>query len=79
MSVMSAMLPSHSVNAFLINNYRDIKSYAKYIHLLLADDSLRSEMAQKGIKMVKDKYSAAQQSTIVDKMISKLDRNYVSL
>jgi glycosyltransferase involved in cell wall biosynthesis len=70
---------NHSVNAFLINNYRDIKSYAKYIHLLLSDDSLRSEMAQKGINMVKDNYSAAQQSTIIDKIISKLDRNYVSL
>jgi hypothetical protein len=36
-------------------------------------------MAQKGINMVKDNYSAAQQSTIIDKIISKLDRNYVSL
>ncbi len=39
---------THSVNAFLINNYRDIKSFAKYIHLSVSDDNLRAGMAQAG-------------------------------
>ena len=62
---------SHSENAFLVNNYRDIKSFAKYIHILLSDENLRKEMAQEGIQTVKDNYSALQQSKIVDQMIQK--------
>ena len=70
---------NHSGNAFLVNNYRDIKSFAKYIHILLSDDSLRKKMAQEGIRTVKDNYSALQQSKIVDQMLGKLFRNNGSI
>jgi phenylacetate-CoA ligase len=63
---------SHSENAFLVNNYCDIKSFADYILKLLFDESLRGKMAQQGIQSVKDNYSAVQQSKIIDQMIGKL-------
>lgn len=68
---------NHSENAFLIKNYRDIKSFANYIHILLADENLRGNMAKKGIRTVKDNYSAEKQSKIVDQMIVKLFSNNV--
>ena len=42
----------HAENAFLVNDYTDIKSFAKYIHSLLSDEKLRSGMAQQGILTV---------------------------
>ena len=63
---------THSGNAFLINNYCDIKSFAEYIIKLLSDENLRAGMAQLGVQTVRDKYSATEQSKIVDHMIQKL-------
>jgi glycosyltransferase involved in cell wall biosynthesis len=63
---------SHSENAFLVNNYCDINSFADYIIKLLSDENLRAKMAQQGIHTVEDNYSAMQQSKIIDQMIGKL-------
>jgi glycosyltransferase involved in cell wall biosynthesis len=62
----------HEENVFLVNDYKDIKSFTKYIRNLLSDENLRSKMCQKGILTVNEKYSAQEQSKIVDKMINKL-------
>jgi glycosyltransferase involved in cell wall biosynthesis len=63
---------THSGNAFLINNYWDIKSFSEYIIKLLGDETLRAGMAQLGVQTVRDNYSATEQSKIVDHMIQKL-------
>jgi glycosyltransferase involved in cell wall biosynthesis len=63
---------NHSVNAFLIKDYSDIKSFTKHIRLLLSDETIRAAMARQGIQTVKEKYSAEQQSKIIDQMIGKL-------
>lgn len=70
---------NHTGNAFLINDYRDIKTFVKYIHILLSDENLRAVMAQQGIKTVNGKYSVLQQSKIVDQMIRKLYKDNVNI
>ncbi len=69
----------HTENAFLINDYMDINSFAKYIHTLLSDEKLRTGMAQEGIRLVEEKYSAEEQSKIVDQIIGKLFRIHENL
>jgi glycosyltransferase involved in cell wall biosynthesis len=69
----------HEGNAFLVNNFYDIKTFADYILQLLVDENLREGMAQQGIQTVKDNYSVKEQSKIVDQMIQKLYRNDVSI
>ena len=59
-------------NAFLIDEYMDIELFARQIHHLLSDESLRAGMDQQGINLVLDKYSATRQSKVVDQMIQKL-------
>jgi len=62
----------HGENSLVINSYQDLVSFTKYIKMLLSDEAQRSTMAQNGINDVRDKYSAFEQSKIVDKMIQKL-------
>ena len=62
----------HNDNAFLVNDYRDIYAFTKYIHRLLSDENLRAGMAMRGIQTVKENYSADHQSKIVDQMIKKV-------
>jgi glycosyltransferase involved in cell wall biosynthesis len=62
----------HSVNAFVIDDFNDINSFVKHIQILLTDEPLRKEMAEKGIQTVKENYSVVRQEKIVVQMIKKL-------
>jgi glycosyltransferase involved in cell wall biosynthesis len=62
----------HGENAFLIEDYKDIKSFTLCIQRLLSDENMRSGMALNGIRKVKENYSSERQSKIVDQMIEKL-------
>lgn len=69
----------HGVNAYIVNNYLDIASFADIINSVLSDEILHREISQNGIVTVKTVYSAREQGKIVDQMINKLFKDHVAI
>lgn len=59
----------HNVNSFVVNDYRDIDTFAKYAHILLKDKVKWEYMANNAIKTVTHRYSVFPQTQTVENII----------
>lgn len=68
----------HGENAFLVNDYKDIDTFATFTHTLLSDDNFRNKMATHGISTVLNRYSPEKQSLIIREILQKLNLQNVT-